>query len=971
MSAHLAPAPGARALIRDEEWLIQSADPCIMGGHQLSCIGMSETVRNRRALFLTILDTVTLLDPAKTELVVDDSPGFLAARLYIEARLRQATPTGDALVQGHQGVMDTLPFQLTPAHQVLQQLRPRLLIADTVGLGKTLEAGILTAELIRRGKARRVLVVTTKGMMRQFQQEFWSRFTIALTRLDSAGIARIRREIPANHNPFNYYDRTIISVDTLKRDGEYRHYLEQAWWDLIIIDEAHNVSYKGNRTQSNRLAGLLGQRSDALILLTATPHNGRKDSFASLMRMLDPTVLPAGADYTREDVAHLFVRRFKKDVRTQIRQDFPERQVYKLATDASPAENRAFDCLAELRLTSDSTTRHDGAMLFRTTLEKALFSSPAACVQTLKERLRKLEGRDPTHPDLPALRKLCDLVAAIGPAQFSKYQQLIEQLRTGPQWTWCGPDRSPAPNDRLVIFTERIETLKFLREHLAKDLGLPDEAVGILHGQLSDLEIQQTVEDFGKTHAPLRLLIASDVASEGLNLHYQAHRVLHFDIPWSLMVFQQRNGRVDRYGQTQVPRIGYLLTVPHHERIRGDLRILEILIEKDEQAARNIGDPSAFMGLYDEELEVARVAEVIENNTTAEAFAAQLADGDVDPFEALWSAAADAIADSSHAASLTAAPSADMTTAPTAVLPSLFADDYRYMRDALRRLRERTPRERAPQPIESQIEFQFDDAKRTLSLQPNADLARLLDRELAPEMRPWDNQYALCADPALVAAAIDTARDGNDWPQVHYLWPLHPIAQWLDYKLLALFGRQRAPVARVSQGLTAGKAIVLVLAQVPNRRGQPMLTRWLGIRVDAGSQPQAVLTLEQVLDLTGLGSTPLANDGRPLDIAPIQAALPAVIQVAERHLKPIKQAFDADCKQRLDGELAKLKTQQGRHFEQLELDFSAGLGQVNAVRKRQKEAATADLFAQYQDWIRQTLELDDRAQFTVVAVLIA
>lgn len=434
------------------------------------------------------------------------------------------------------------------------------------------------------------------------------------------------------------------------------------------------------------------------------------------------------------------------------------------------------------------------------------------------------------------------------------------------------------------------------------------------------------------------------------------------------MVFQQRNGRVDRYGQTQVPRIGYLLTEPHHERIRGDLRILEILIEKDEQAARNIGDPSAFMGLYDEELEVARVAEVIENNTTAEAFAAQLADVDVDPFEALWSAAAAAIAERSHAASLTAAPSADMATAPTAVLPSLFADNYRYMRDALRWLRDR-----APQPIESQIELQFDDAKRTLSLQPNADLARLLDRELAPEMRPRDNQYALCADPALVAAAIDTARDGNDWPQVHYLWPLHPIAQWLDYKLLALFGRQRAPVVRVGQGIAVGEAIVLVLAQVPNRRGQPMLTRWVGIRVDAAGrpQPQTVLTLEEVIELTGLGSAPLANDGRPLDIAPIQAALPAVIQVAERHMKPIKLAFDADCKQRLDCELAKLKTQQGRHFEQLELDFSTGLAQVNAARKRQKEAATADLFAQYQDWIRQTLELDDRAQFTVVAVLIA
>lgn len=404
MQLQQAPAPGARAVIRDEEWIVQNADVCELGGWQLSCIGISETVRNRRALFLSQLEDVTLIDPAKTELVFDDSPTFIASRLYIESKLRQSALQGDAVVQGHKAVMDALPFQLVPAHQVLRQLRPRLLIADTVGLGKTLEAGILTAELMRRGRARRVLVVTTKSMMLQFQQEFWNRFTISLTRLDSAGIQRIRREIPANHNPFSYFDRTIISVDTLKRDSEYRHYLEKAWWDLIIIDEAHNVSYKGNRTQSNRLAGLLATRSDALVLLTATPHNGRRDSFASLMRMLDPTVLPEGADYTRDDVAHLFVRRFKKDVREQMRQDFPEREVFRLARDASAAENAAFNCLAELKLASDAGQHRDGAMLFRTTLEKALFSSPAACVQTVKERLRKLEAKDKAHPDIAALR---------------------------------------------------------------------------------------------------------------------------------------------------------------------------------------------------------------------------------------------------------------------------------------------------------------------------------------------------------------------------------------------------------------------------------------------------------------------------------------------------------------------------------------------------------------------------------------
>ena len=957
MPLQQAPAPGARAIVRDEEWIVQNADVCQLGGWQLNCIGVSETVRNRRALFLSQLEDVTLIDPSQTKLEFDDSPTFIASRLFIEARLRQSAVQNDSVVLGHKAVMDALPFQLVPAHQVLHQLRPRLLVADTVGLGKTLEAGILASELARRGRARRMLVVTTKSMMRQFQQEFWNRFTIALTRLDSAGIQRIRREIPANHNPFSYYDRTIISVDTLKRDSEYRHYLESAWWDLIVIDEAHNVSYKGNRTQSNRLASLLAQRSDALILLTATPHNGRKESFASLMRMLDPTVLPESerAEYTRADVAHLFVRRFKKDVREQMRQDFPEREVFRLASDASSAENAAFEALAALSLTSDAGAQREGAMLFRTTLEKALFSSPAACLQTVKERLRKLEAKDAAHADLAPLRELEGLAAAITPAHFGKFQHLVEQLKSGTHWSWGGRD----PSDRLVLFTERIETLKFLQAEVPKALGLPTEAVAILHGQLSDDEIGATVENFGKTHSPLRLLIASDVASEGLNLHYQSHRLIHFDIPWSLMVFQQRNGRVDRYGQTRVPKIGYLLTRPANERVRGDLRTLEILIDKDEQAARNIGDPSAFMGVYDEELEVAKVAAAIESQTTAEAFAAQLAQGDVDPFEALWGAA------QAGATQPVQEPSPPLLAAaieaPTDLLPTLFADDYRYMRDALGWLREQSPREHNP--------VQADDTRRTLSFQPSLDLQLLLQRDLASEMRPADHQFALSADKTVVEAAIKAARDTDAWPQVHYLWPLHPIARWLDYKLMALFGRQKAPLLRAPQGLAVGHAIVLVLAQVPNRRGQAMLTQWMGIKIGPNGQPEGVLDIQTLLRQTGLNGTPPANDGKPIDGQAVQDALPAVLQVAERHLKPIKQAFDADCRARLTLELAKLEALRNKHRQQLELDFAKGLEQVNAARRRQREADTADLFDHYRKWVNETLELDDRAQYTVVAAL--
>jgi len=240
-------------------------------------------------------------------------------------------------------------------------------------------------------------------------------------------------------------------------------------------------------------------------------------------------------------------------------------------------------------------------------------------------------------------------------------------------------------------------------------------------------------------------------------------------------------------------------------------------------------------------------------------------------------------------------------------------------------------------------------------------------------MWPKDNTFALSADKTVVEDAIKHARDTNAWPQLHYLWPLHPIAQWLDYKLMALFGRQSAPLLRIARGIPPGEAFVLVLAQVPNRRGQAVLAEWLGVQLNVAGQVQGVLSLEETLRRTGLSceTQAQANDGQAPDARGLQAALPAVIQAAEKYIKPIKQAFDADCRQRLDHELTKLKTLQEKHRQQLQLDFGQGLEQVLAARRKQKESDTADLFNNYQQWISDTLQLDDRAQFTVVAALMA
>jgi hypothetical protein len=782
-------------------------------------------------------------------------------------------------------------------------------------------------------------------MMQQFQKEFWTRFSIPLTRLDSAGIQRVRRHLPVNHNPFHYYDKTIISIDTLKRDTEYRHYLENAWWDVIVIDEAHNVSYKGNRTLTNKLATLLASRSDALILLTATPHSGDKESFASLMRMLDPTILPNKAEYTKVDVERLFVRRFKKDVKHEIRQNFPERRVFRFKAPVSRSEEVAFARLADLDLAVDHERQSGAEMLFRTTLEKALLSSPAACAKTIRERMSRLRAKDSAHPDLVPLEYLLEAVDAVQPDEVTKLNELVSRLDCDPVWRW----NSDNAGDRLVVFTERIETLKFLQSHLARRLGLAESAVAILHGQLPDKELGDTVEDFGKQHSKLRLLIASDVASEGIKLHFQSHRLVHFDIPWSLMVFQQRNGRVDRYGQKETPLIAYLLNQTETPKIRGDLRILEILTEKDEQAAKNIGDPSIFMGLYDEGKETHRVAEALDRGESPEAFDKALTAKE-DGLDWL-----DALMGGGEQLKATASP-------PVAPL-SLFENDYEYVRAGLGYLHSQDRLANGPR---------LHSDKVAIELQPDDDLDRYLKQQLSPEMRPADRVYVMSANPQIVQTAIETARNTDEWPTIQYLWPLHPMVQWLDFKMLALVERQRAPVIRVRRGVASEEVLILISALIPNRRGQPVLNEWFAVRVASTGLVTGELNFKELVAATGLGREDIPNAEAPHDAAGLQALLAPALEFAQRRMAEKHKVFSAESRRRAAAELETLAKLRQQHHQQLELTFRGGDERFAKTRERQRESKASvidKLFTDYQTWISRTLELDARAQLAVAAML--
>lgn len=469
-------APGMRVLIRGEEWRVKKVEDNILGNKALYCVGISDLVRDREAVFLSDLDHIEPVNPENIHFVIDDSGHYRKSRLYIESQLRQKVITDKAIHIGDQAVMDPMPYQLEPAEMALGRLRQRILIADSVGLGKTLEAGVLMSELIARGKGKRILVVTVKSMMTQFQKEMWDRFTIPLVRLDSSRIARIRASLPSNYNPFFYYDKVIVSIDTLKRDVEYRVHLENAYWDIIVIDEAQNVADRKNQAQRSKLAKLLARRSDSLILLSATPHDGRPSSFASLMNMLDPTAIANPEKYTTKDIQGLFIRRFKKDVKDQMAGAFLERKVSIEKAAASPAEEAAFDELDRMKLDMDESRKNQTAQgagyLLKTGFLKSLFSSPAACLKSLDERLKKLYKRYPQGGmgDIAKLEQLKSYVERIGNQDFSKYRHLLSLLKSR-EYGW----NPKAKDDRIVIFTERIETMKYVAAKLREDLDMTDE----------------------------------------------------------------------------------------------------------------------------------------------------------------------------------------------------------------------------------------------------------------------------------------------------------------------------------------------------------------------------------------------------------------------------------------------------------------------------------------------------------------
>lgn len=962
-------APGARIECRSAEWLVRSISRTSDGEQIVDVVGVSPFLKEKEARFLVDLEMAAggfkVLQPELTELVKDNSPQFRDSLLFIESHLRRTVPTDGTIAVGDRAAMDALPYQLEPAAKALAMPRQRLLIADAVGLGKTLECGILCSELIRRSRGKRILVVTTKSMLVQFQKEFWTRFSIPLVRLDSVGIQRIRKQIPSNQNPFHYFDKTIVSIDTLKNDRDYRFYLDNACWDIIVIDECQNVAERARGSQKSqraKLAERLATRSETLILLSATPHDGKPESFASLMNMLDPTAIADPSDYSKEDIKDLYVRRFRKDVLDDLRSNIKDRDTKYVEFNASELEERAFNQLKYLKL-PDSDSRAKAGQLFKTTLAKSLLSSPMAALETVNNRLKSLQSLvTQTSADITALQELQPFLEVITKSDFSKYQNLIKLIQS--DWNWKGKESG----DRIVIFTGRRETQRFLKKNLADDLGMKDGAVVAIDGSMQDVLLNDVVEKFAQEKSELRILIATEVVSEGINLHYLCHRLVHFDIPWSLMTLQQRNGRIDRYGQQEQPKIRYLLTQSCSEGMGDADKILRLLINKDQQAQQNIGDPSVFLRVFDiekEEEEISKAFEErdydsLEKRMNNNAKVCQGKSSDLNLFEEMFGI--DSNGNSNNSTYKENAEFEVETKAPF----SLFSSIWNYVNTSLEAEADR--RKSRDEYLDLNV---FDEQER-LEISPPKDLQRRYE-SYPKELRPDKGErLVVSTDSMALQKALENARrQDNARPELEFLWDLHPIVDWLIDRGQIVFQRHCAPVLNIREELEPGEIVMVLQGTIPNQKGNPVIQEWVAVRfLGTGLNVKSVDSFENVAKRLRLGRKKYSNSGGVIPNFLNQQRQIAV-DAARRYLVEKQEKWRERMKPELEAQRDRLKRLRGLQTNQLQMSFEND--------RRRKEIKNKDIidkqkiidrrFDDHESFMQNVMTIEPAPYLKLIAVL--
>jgi len=628
---------GARVLLRDRPWRIRKV---VTGGNEHRILEL-EALDGDTPPTLSVVappEEATLLPNENIEFTRAGFESFTTwanTHCIIGATLVRVT---GVLSGARFGRVALEAYQLAPALRLLAKPRPSLLIADDVGLGKTIEAGLALLELMARGRANRILIVTPPGLMDQWRDELLEKFGLSFTILDNAaGVARAQTDLPAGVNPWDALPRVITSLDFLKKET-VRHRALRKRWDLVIVDEAHALAESGTpdnpyRTQRTRLGIELRKASRGLLLLTATPHNGYSHSFRSLVELVEPigATFQGSREAVRRRMEGARIRRMKAQIKRRLpdgREEpvFPAREVSGIPVTGLSADEAvlmrkvASYCSRTAREAEGSEAAELVGFAMQIIKKRAL-SSKVALARTIEHRLAALKKEEEREepPDRAELRDFqADLPLGEAAAERTARRILksaipaderrrksevraLETIRRALRKLPAGDPKLEAliaemqrvleedPNEKLIIFTEYLDTLAAIEERLAIEQALAGRYV-VFRGGLSRSQRLKRQDAFEQPE--MRLLLATDAASEGLNLQRCCRRVIHVELPWNPNRMEQRNGRVDRYGQMRNPIIRYLFYPDSPEEA-----VLDQLVRKVEQMAKDRVSTPDLLGL--------------------------------------------------------------------------------------------------------------------------------------------------------------------------------------------------------------------------------------------------------------------------------------------------------------------------------------------------------------------------------------
>lgn len=536
-------------------------------------------------------------------------------------------------------------YQLEPLRRALSAPRTNLLLADDVGLGKTIEAGLVIQELLLRHRARSVIVVCPPSLALKWQEEMRDKFGLDFVVVNSALMAQVRRSHGLAANPFRLFPRVIVSMSWLPspraqrllrdvladvgRPNSARRYA----FDVLVVDEAHHVAPSspsvigGGRgyavdSQRTRATRDVADRCEHRLFLSATPHNGHSESFTALLEMIDNRRFSRGATLDAEALKSVTVRRLKSDIPEM---GFLPREIKTIPFTPQPDEEEAFDELDTLLTRSaEANGRKRSGDILSLLLKKRFLSSPFAFARTMAlydratghpgtiigdDYYSEVLGSEQSdeeeglleHPELAALRqtKASDPLVAASPEQIERlitwgqgYEHKADSrlmALLGMLDAVCRPDGGGWSNERVVVFTEYAATLDWIAGILEQHGYGP--VLETIQGSTptEDRELIRARFSAPPHEHPVRVLVATDAAGEGIDLQAHCHRLVNFDVPFNPSRLEQRIGRIDRYGQRERPEVSYLAPSSDDGRYAADMSFMRRIADKVWQAGADLG----------------------------------------------------------------------------------------------------------------------------------------------------------------------------------------------------------------------------------------------------------------------------------------------------------------------------------------------------------------------------------------------